>query len=270
MRQTTARPEEPLISVRGFHKRYDRFPAVTDLNFSVQPGQIFGLVGPNGAGKTTTLKALSGMIPPTHGELSIGPHDVVADPVESKRILSYIPDDPQLFSELTVAEHLAFTASVYEVTDASEKASHLLREFELYEKRHAAARDLSRGMRQKLAICCAYLHDPQVILFDEPLTGLDPHGIRKVKQTIRSRAAQGAAVIISSHLLGVVEDLCTDLLILESGRSCYCGTFADLKAQHRGEAENDLEEIFFLVTGVREVLADGLALPSSEPASASI
>jgi len=256
-------PAQPLIDVRQFEKFYDRVIAVRELSFSVHPGQIFGLVGPNGAGKTTTLKALSGMIPPTRGTLTIGGLDVVRQPVEAKRTLAYIPDDPQLFSELTVAEHLSFIASVYEVyevEDADEQAAHLLRDFELFEKRTTTARNLSRGMRQKLAICCAYLHDPRVILFDEPLTGLDPHGIRKVKQTIRDRAAAGAAVIISSHLLGVVEDLCSDILILESGRECFCGTFDELRTKYREDGdEADLERIFFLATGVREEVARQIA-----------
>jgi len=260
MLKPAATAGDPLISVKNFEKFYDTVAAVRDLSFTVRPGQIFGLVGPNGAGKTTTLKAISGMIPPTRGELSVGNYEVVKHPVEAKQILSYIPDDPQLFSELTVAEHLAFIASVYRVADADEKATGLLKEFELFEKRQAAARDLSRGMRQKLAICCAYLHDPQVILFDEPLTGLDPHGIRKVKQTIRKRAEEGAAVIISSHLLGVVQDLCTDILILESGRRCFCGTFEELREQYReDEHETDLERIFFLVTGVREEIVRQVA-----------
>ncbi|MBD3672995.1 MAG: ABC transporter ATP-binding protein [Planctomycetaceae bacterium] len=260
MLQANQNSPAPLIDVCQFEKFYDRVIAVRELSFHVKPGQIFGLVGPNGAGKTTTLKALSGMIPPTRGTLTVGGLDVVEHPVQAKRILSYIPDDPQLFSELTVSEHLAFIASVYQVEDANEKATELLKEFELFEKRHATARDLSRGMRQKLAICCAYLHDPQVILFDEPLTGLDPHGIRKVKQTIRDRAAAGAAVIISSHLLAVVEDLCTDILILESGRDCFCGTFEDLRAEYREDGhETDLERIFFLVTGVREEVARQVA-----------
>ncbi|HUG20134.1 MAG TPA: ABC transporter ATP-binding protein [Planctomycetaceae bacterium] len=249
----SANTRQSLVCVEHFHKMYDRLAAVTDLSFRLEPGQILGLVGPNGAGKTTTMKAVSGMIPPTQGRLTIGEFDVTVDPVKAKRVLSYIPDDPQLFSELSVAEHLAFTASVYQVANAEEQAAHLLREFELFDKRETAARDLSRGMRQKLAICCAYLHNPAVLLFDEPLTGLDPHGIRKVKQTIRERAAEGAGIVISSHLLGVVEDICTHLLILESGRNRFHGTLDELKRRYSEQGEVNLEEIFFFETSIVEM-----------------
>jgi ABC-2 type transport system ATP-binding protein len=242
-----------LVRVEHFHKMYDRVAAVTDLSFTLEAGQILGLVGPNGAGKTTTLKAVSGMIPPTQGRLMIGQYDVTVDPVKAKRVLSYIPDDPQLFSELSVSEHLAFTASVYQVEQAEEKAARLLKDFELFDKRNTAARDLSRGMRQKLAICCAYLHSPDVLLFDEPLTGLDPHGIRKVKQTIHQRAGEGAGIVISSHLLGVVEDICTHLLILESGRPRFHGTLGELKQRYAEQGQVNLEEIFFHETSIEEM-----------------
>eukprot|EP00913_Durusdinium_trenchii_P028446 g26674.t1 len=176
-------------------------------------GEILGLIGPNGAGKTTTLKSLSCVIAPTQGRLTIDGFDVDHDPLEVKRRIAYVPDDPQLFPNLSVEQHLAFTASAYGVPAPDEKAGELLNTFELTHQRKKAARDLSRGMRQKLAICCAYLHDPLVLMFDEPLTGLDPRGIRRLKESISARAAEGAAIIVSSHLLAMVEDICTQLLI---------------------------------------------------------
>jgi ABC-2 type transport system ATP-binding protein len=238
-----------LIQVADFHKQYRETIAVAGLSFEVAPGAVLGLVGPNGAGKTTTLRALAGIIPPTRGRLLVAGYDVAAEPVAAKAQLAFIPDDPKLFDTLTVWEHLEFTASVYRVHDYSEEANRLVEQFELSVKRHAVAQELSRGMRQKVAICCAYLHRPRAILFDEPLTGLDPRGIRTLKNSIAQRAAAGAAVIISSHLLALVEDLCSHLLILHRGRGLFCGPIADVRATFAGIAPDaSLEEVFFRAT----------------------
>lgn len=238
-----------MIEVVDYHKTYRETVAVAGLSFRVESGQILGLVGPNGAGKTTTMRAIAGIIPPTRGRLSVAGYDVAIDPVAAKQRFAYIPDDPKLFDALTVDEHLAFIAAAYQVADAPDKVARLLAQFELTEKRDALAQELSRGMRQKVAICCGYLHDPVAILFDEPLTGLDPRGIRTLKQSIRERAQGGAAIMISSHLLSLVEDLCTHLLILERGRSRYCGPVSDARTAFADlSAEASLEEIFFHVT----------------------
>ncbi|HEY3967929.1 MAG TPA: ABC transporter ATP-binding protein [Planctomycetaceae bacterium] len=238
-----------MIEVVDYHKTYRDTVAVAGLSFRVEAGQILGLVGPNGAGKTTTMRAIAGIIPATRGRLSVAGYDVAVDPVAAKQRFAYIPDDPKLFDALTVDEHLAFIAAAYQVTDAPEKSERLLAQFELAEKRDALAQELSRGMRQKVAVCCGYLHDPVAILFDEPLTGLDPRGIRTLKQSIRDRAQGGAAIMISSHLLSLVEDLCTHLLILERGRSRYCGPVAEARTAFSSlSAEASLEEIFFHVT----------------------
>ena len=238
-----------MIIVDDYHKTYRETVAVAGLSFRVEAGQILGLVGHNGAGKTTTLRAVAGIIPPTRGRLSVAGHDLAVDPVAAKQRFAYIPDDPKLFDALTVAEHLEFVAVAYRVTDWSDKVARLLEQFELTEKKDALAHELSRGMRQKVAICCGYLHDPVAILFDEPLTGLDPRGIRTLKQSIVERAQGGAAIVISSHLLSLVEDLCTHLLILERGRSRFCGPVSAARAlfaDHTGEAS--LEEVFFRAT----------------------
>ena len=244
---------EAVIRAEDFHKAYGSTVAVSGLSFQLGAGQILGLVGPNGAGKTTTLRALSAIIPSSRGQLAIRGIDLASDPVAARRHLAYIPDDPQLFTDLTVEEHLAFTAAAYGVDGADEKAAALLEAFQLASKRRSVTRDLSRGMRQKVAICCAYLHDPVALMFDEPLTGLDPHGIRTLKETIRTRAAAGAAVIVSSHLLAMVEDLCTHLLILDSGRQRFFGTLEELRQSFLSrEQQLSLERIFFLATGSSE------------------
>jgi ABC-2 type transport system ATP-binding protein len=246
-----------VIRVEDFHKAYRDTVAVTGLTFEVGPGQVLGLLGPNGAGKTTTMRAVAGVIPPTSGRLVVAGHDVGAEPVAAKRQLAYVPDDPRLFDALTVWEHLQFTAAAYRVPQFEPRAAALLEQFELTDKRDAAAQELSRGMRQKVAICCAYLYDPRAILFDEPLTGLDPRGIRTMKTSIAERARAGAAVVVSSHLLALVEDLCTHLLILHHGRNLFCGPLdaaraafarmgATADAADNGDAS--LEEVFFRAT----------------------
>lgn len=238
-----------MIKVREFHKTYRQTLAVTDLSFEVQPGQILGLVGPNGAGKTTTLRTLAGIIPPTQGRLGVAGHDVVDDPVAVKRELAYVPDDPKLFDTLTVREHLEFIAGAYRLGDVAGRAAELLELFELTEKGDTMASELSRGMRQKVAICCAYLHEPKAILLDEPLTGLDPRGIRTMKDSIIERAAAGAAIIISSHLLTMVEDLCSHVLILHRGRLLFCGPIDQARTQLTdADGDESLEEVFFRVT----------------------
>lgn len=250
------------IVVEDFHKSYDQTVAVSGISFRVAPGEILGLVGPNGAGKTSTLRALAGILAPTRGRLVIDGHDVVRDPVAAKSALAYVPDDPNLFDSLTVWEHLRFVASAYRVRDWSAGAEGLLERFELTPKRDALASELSRGMRQKVAICCGYLHEPKAILLDEPLTGLDPRGIRTMQDSIRERAEAGAAVIVSSHLLSLVEDLCTTVLVLHRGRVLVHGGLDDLRREAgEGGRGETLEELFFRLTEAAEPEAIG---PGSE------
>jgi len=243
------RYRDVMIRVEDFHKTYGETVAVQGLSFDVSPGTVMGLVGPNGAGKTTTLRALAGIIPPTRGRLSVAGHDLALDPVAAKRELAYVPDDPKLFDALTVWEHLEFVAAVYRVPDFEQKAMKLLEEFELVEKRETLAQELSRGMRQKVAISCGYLHSPRAVLFDEPLTGLDPRAIHTMKDSVIARARDGAAVIISSHLLVLVEDLCSQLLILNEGTCLFFGPIQEAKTRFADlSTDASLEEVFFRAT----------------------
>ena len=240
---------ESVIAVEDLHKAYREVIAVAGLSFEVAAGEILGLVGPNGAGKTTTLRAVTGIIPPTRGQLRIAGYDIVADPIAAKRELAYVPDDPRLFDALTVWEHLEFMAAAYRVVDFKSAADQLLQQFELAEQRDTIAQELSRGMRQKVSICCAYLHEPAALLFDEPLTGLDPRAIRTLKQSIIDRARNGAAIIVSSHLLSLIEDLCTHLLILHRGRRLFFGRVSEARtAFAHMDADASLEEVFFRAT----------------------
>ena len=237
-----------MIQVIDYHKAYRETVAVAGLSFDVQPGQVLGLLGHNGAGKTTTMRAIAGIIPPTRGQLFVAGYDVVARPVEAKRRLAYVPDDPKLFDALTVWEHLRFSAAAYAVADWEPSANELLEQFELTAHKQKLAQELSRGMRQKVAICCAYLHRPAAVLFDEPLTGLDPHGIRQMKASVKERAAAGAAVVVSSHLLALVEDLCTHLLILHQGQRLFFGPVSEARSAIGSTADATLEEVFFRAT----------------------
>jgi ABC-2 type transport system ATP-binding protein len=237
------------IVVEDYHKTYGETVAVAGLSFRVEAGEILGLVGPNGAGKTTTLRALAGILTPTRGRLSIDGHDLAREPVAAKSALAYVPDDPKLFDQLTIWEHCRFVASAYRLTDWAERAEALLEQFELTPKRDALCAELSRGMRQKVAIACGYLHEPRAVLLDEPMTGLDPRGIRTMKDSIRQRAAAGAAVIISSHLLSLFEDLITSLLIMHRGRQVLHGPLAALRRQITADGRHEtLEEVFFRLT----------------------
>lgn len=259
-RNAVAAEESHLIQVTDFHKSYGNTVAVSGLTFAVQPGEILGMIGPNGAGKTTTIRSLAGIIAPTQGSLLIADCDIAQNPVEAKHHLAYVPDDPKLFDSLTVWEHLQFIASAYRLSRYKEAAEALLEQFDLSPKRDTLAQELSRGMRQKAAICCAYLHDPSVILLDEPLTGLDPRGIRSAKNSFVERAQSGAALIISSHQLGLIEDLCTHLLIMNEGKMLFFGSVDD--ARNRFANENgfpSLEEVFFLIT-------EGKTAPQAVPA----
>jgi len=246
-----------VISLNQFSKCYDGSNgsaiAVSELSLKVQPGQVLGLVGRNGAGKTSTLKSIAGILSISGGTIEVDGFDVFRNPVDAKQRTAYVPDDPELFHDLTVEQHLQFVASIYQIQSPGPRISELLADFELESKRHSPAKDLSRGMRQKLAICCAWLQAPKAMLLDEPMTGLDPYGIRMLKQSVTRQAQSGVAIIISSHLLAMVEDICSDILILDEGQNKFYGTLDQLKQRFGSTsftddsdaAERSLEEIYF-------------------------
>jgi ABC-2 type transport system ATP-binding protein len=237
------------IVVEDYHKNYGDTVAVAGISFAVAGGEILGLLGPNGAGKTTTLRALAGILAPTRGRLLLDGHDIVSDPIAAKMSLAYVPDDPQLFDRLTVWEHFRFSAATYRMKQWKPQAEALLTRLELTEKRDAPASDLSRGMRQKLAVGCGFLHAPRAVLLDEPFTGPDPRGIRTMKDLIRELAGAGAAVIVSSHLLTLFEDLITTVLILHRGYVLRHAKLDRLRQELAQEGRHEtLEEMFFRMT----------------------
>jgi ABC-2 type transport system ATP-binding protein len=242
-----------MIEVTALTKNYGAFTAVRSLSFAVRAGEVLGLVGPNGAGKTTTLRCLAGIIPASGGTARIAGHDIAADPVAAKRQLAFFPDEPRLFDYLTVRQHLNFVARIYGVENHEALAEPLLAELELTEKADELPGALSRGMKQKLAIACGLLHSPKVLFLDEPLTGLDPLGIRRMKDSILRRARDGAAIVLSSHLLHLLEEVCSHVLILKKGEKLADGTIAEVAAQFsNGEAGVSLEEVFIRATGGSE------------------
>jgi ABC-2 type transport system ATP-binding protein len=243
------------LSVERFIRTYPGtngvpFTAVDDLSFEVQGGEIVGLIGPNGAGKTTTLRSIAGILKPTAGRISIDGHDIVSAAVEAKRALAFMPDEPHLFEYLTVAEHLRLIGRLYVVSDFDRRVRELLDELELTGKERALPGELSRGMRQKVVIACGLVRPASTLLFDEPLTGLDPVGIRRMRQTIVARAAAGACVLVSSHLLNLVEEICTRVIIMDGGRKVADGTVRELASRaDLAAAGSNLEQIFLRVTG---------------------
>ncbi|MBX5461962.1 MAG: ABC transporter ATP-binding protein [Steroidobacteraceae bacterium] len=241
-----------VISVKGLSKYYGNHAAVVDLRLRVCAGKILALVGVNGAGKTTTLRCMAGIIPPSAGEITIAGHALVGDALAAKRKLCFVPDTPHLFDYLTVVEHLRFAARIHGIGDVESRITELLQRFELESKAHELPQALSRGMRQKVAICMAFLHDPRAILLDEPLTGLDPLGIASMKEAIIERARKHqAAVIVCSHQLEVLESLSDSIMIVDKGRCVVEGTLEDLRARVGAKSgELSLEEVFLRLKGV--------------------
>ena len=242
------------LSVDHFGRTYatatGTFTAVEDLSFSVRSGEIVGLIGPNGAGKTTTLRSLAGILRPSSGRVSVDGHDLIDDPIEAKRRLAFMPDEPHLFEYLTVEEHLRLVARLYGVEDFDRRAAALIEELELTGKQRSLPGELSRGMRQKVVIASGLIRNATTLLFDEPLTGLDPIGIRRMRNTIVARAHAGAAILLSSHLLHLVEAVCTRVIIMDRGKKVADGTFEELASRaDLVTAGSNLEQIFLRVTG---------------------
>lgn len=241
-----------MIEARGLSKRYGEVVAVDDVSFSVGRGEVVGFLGPNGAGKTTTLRCLTGIVPPTAGRVRIAGHDLASDGVEAKRRLAFVPDEPRLFDHLTVADHLTLVARLYGVADGRDRAGALLSELDLGDRRDAFPGELSRGMKQKLLFAMALLHRPEVLVLDEPLTGLDPGAMRRMKDRVRRAADDGVAVLLSSHMLHLVEELCGRIVIVARGRKVLEGTLDDIRAGLGGPdglaGRENLEAIFLRAT----------------------
>ncbi len=236
-----------MLEVVQLAKEYKGFRAVDSISFSIHPGEIVGLLGPNGAGKTTALRCIAGILRPTAGRVLINGYDIVADQARAKTGMAFVPELPSLYELLTVDEHLRFVAMCFNRLDQYEqKGNELLRRYHLEEKRNELVATLSKGMRQKLAIACALIHDANVMLFDEPIIGIDPAGVAEVKAELQRARASGCSVLVSTHLLDTAEKLCDRIIILSRGRIVAEGTLAELRTL--SHSEGSLEDVFLKLT----------------------
>ena len=235
-----------MLSVTNLVKTYGKQNAVNDITFELQGGEVVGLLGPNGAGKSTTMKCIVGLLRKTSGEITLGGYDHLS--VEAKRLFSYIPETPYVYDLLTVQEHMQFIAQAYGVKDWRGKADEYLEIFELADKRDKLGRDLSKGMRQKVSICCALLPDPQVLFFDEPMIGLDPKAIKNTKRIFKELKEAGKTILVSTHLIDGIESIADRVMILKDGNIVGNDTISNLKQQFVQEEGTSLEDLFLEMT----------------------
>jgi ABC-2 type transport system ATP-binding protein len=238
-----------MIDIRNLTKKYGQFIAVNDLSLSVAPGEIFGFLGPNGAGKTTTIRIIAGLSLPTSGSVIVNGIDVAADGVRAKSIMGYVPDRPYLYEKLTGRELLQFVVNLYgrEWRDCEARALELLRYFDLTDWVDARIENLSHGMKQKLVIISALVHDPLVLVIDEPMVGLDALAQRQVKELLRRLAAEHKTVFLTTHTLSVAEAVCDRIAIIHRGRIAAVGTSVELK-EAAGSPGSPLEDVFLEMT----------------------
>jgi len=238
-----------MIDLINLSKHFGKIKAVDRLNLSVSSGELFGFIGPNGAGKTTTIQMIGGLLAPTEGSVIIDGIDMAKEPEKAKKKIGLIPDRPFLYEKLTGMEFLKFTADLYEVGEEAflEKSEKLLNMFSLIDRAHELIESYSHGMKQRLIMSAALLHEPPLIVVDEPMVGLDPKGIKMVKDLFRSLVAKGTTIFMSTHTLRLAEDVCDRIGIINNGKLIATGTINELKHTAKiGEA--DLEKVFFQLT----------------------
>ena len=242
----------PVIRTEHLSREYGQKVALSDLNLRVDPGEILGFLGPNGAGKSTTVKILTGMIRPTSGRASVAGFDIVKEPLEAKKRIGYVPETAALYDGLTAAEYLDLVSALHHLDrrTAAARSGELLELFGLANERHQRLSEFSKGMRQKVLIAASLIHRPDVLFLDEPLDGLDANAALVVKEVLKQLAQQGKTILFCSHILDVVERMCTRIVIINEGRQIADGTSAAIREQ-TGTAT--LEEAFSRLTGVRDV-----------------
>ncbi len=239
----------PMIELKAITKKYGTYPAVNNLSLTVPDGQVFGFIGPNGAGKTTTIKIMGGILDPTSGRVRICGIDLKDHPEKAKSKIGFIPDRPHLYEKLTGMEFLQFTADLYGVNKNGfvKKAEAQLKRFSLIDWADELIESYSHGMRQRLIFASALLHEPEVIIVDEPMVGLDPVAIMMVKDLFKSLSKQGVTIFMSTHTLKVAEDICDRIGIIHRGRLIATGTNEDLQREAK-VSDVDLEKVFFHLT----------------------
>ena len=240
---------DKMIELKNLTKHYGNIPAVNNLSLSVVKGEIYGFIGPNGAGKTTTIRIMGGVLAPTEGTVVIDGINMADDPENVKRRVGFIPDRPFIYEKLTGMEFMRFSADLYGVDERefSDKAEALLRKFAIFNWADELIESYSHGMKQRLIISSALLHNPTVIIVDEPMVGLDPAAMRMVKNMFRELASEGMTIFMSTHTLAVAEDLCDRIGVIHRGALIATGTTGDLR-RDAGVQEADLEEVFLILT----------------------
>ena len=242
----------PLIETEQLTKRYGAKTAVEAVSFQVHSGEIFGFLGPNGAGKTTTIKMIVGLLKPTTGEVRVGGFDVQAQPIQAKSITGYVPDEPNLYAKLTGRELLRFVGNLYQMDrkQVDRRIEELLRLFDLLQAADDTIDSYSHGMQQKTSLAAALMHDPKVLVLDEPTVGLDPRSARLIKDLLKQMAERGSAVFLSTHILEIAERMCDRIGIINQGKLIAAGSMDDLRKMSQGETS--LEDIFLNLTGGAE------------------
>ena len=241
---------ETLIETRNLVKRYGDKVAVNNVSFDVYAGEVFGFLGPNGAGKTTTIKMIAGLLQPTSGAVKVAGYDVQSQPMLAKASSGYVPDTPNLYAKLSGRELLRFVGDLYsmERTQVARRIDELLRTFDLTPAADDTVDSYSHGMQQKTALAAALMHDPRVLVLDEPTVGLDPKSARLIKDILRQMAERGAAVFLSTHILEIAERMCDRIGIINKGELVAMGTMEQLR--NLGQSgETSLEDIFLGLTG---------------------
>jgi ABC-2 type transport system ATP-binding protein len=243
-----------ILEVKDLCKKYSNELVLNDINLKIYPGEILGIIGENGAGKSTLIQCMLGLVKPSKGEIYIKDISIKEDEIAAKKSLSYIPELPLLYSDLTVWEHLRLVAMAFEMdeNDFKKKGKALLQQFELYEKRNMIPSNFSKGMKQKVAISCALLHDADILLVDEPFTGLDVSSVRDLKQMLIDMNKEGKAIIIATHILDAAEKMCQRFLILKKGESLAQGTIETIKNKVEIKRDISLEELYFVLVEGRE------------------
>ena len=241
-----------MIVTEKLSKFYEATPALIDLDLRVAPGEILGFLGPNGAGKSTTVKILTGLMPASGGRALVAGYDIATHPLEVKERIGYVPETPALYDALTADEFLEVIGCLYHLDAGASRTRRddLLDLFDLNVVRHQRLKEFSKGMRQKIVIAAALMHRPDVLILDEPLDGLDANTAMVIKELLKRLAAQGKTIMFSSHILDVVERVCTRIVIINNGRYVASGTAAEIRA---AEGVLTLEEAFSKLTGVRDV-----------------
>ncbi len=243
---------ETLIETHNLVKQYGKFVAVNNVSFDVRAGEVFGFLGPNGAGKTTTIKMIVGLLQPTSGTVKVAGYDSQSQGLDAKAASGYVPDTPNLYAKLTGRELLRFVGDLYDVdrAQATHRIDELLRMFDLADAADETLDSYSHGMQQKASLAAALMHDPKVLILDEPTVGLDPKSARLIKDILRQLADRGAAVMLSTHILEIAERMCDRIGIINKGELVAVGTMDELRGL--GQGQSSLEDIFLGLTGGAE------------------